>query len=66
MAFFSYFQYSFRSSLSTEDLFTVVSDRIVRAFNRSEATRAVAVGISKAFDRIWHAGVLHNLSLAEV
>ena len=52
MAFFSYFQYSFRSSLSTEDLFTVVSDRTVRAFNRSGATRAVAVDISKAFDRI--------------
>ena len=43
-----------------------VSDRIVRAFNRSGATLAVAVDISKAFDRIWYAGVLHNLSLAEV
>ena len=40
---FSDFQYGFRSSRSTEDLLTVVSDRIARALNRSEATRAVAL-----------------------
>ena len=43
------FQYGLRSSLSTADLLTVVSDRIARALNRSGATRAVALGISKAF-----------------
>ena len=58
---FSDFQYGFRSSRSTADLLTVVSDRIVRAFNRSGATRAVALDISKAFDRVWHAGLLHKL-----
>ena len=46
---FSDFQYGFRSSQSTADLLTVVSDRIAMAFNRSGATRAV--DISKAFDR---------------
>ena len=55
------FQYGFRSSRSTADLLTVVSDRIARAFNRSEATRAVVLDISKAFDRVWHAGLLHKL-----
>ena len=40
---------------------TVVSDRIHRDFNRSGATRAVALDISKAFDRVWHAGLLHKL-----
>ena len=55
------FQYGFRSSRSTADLLTVVSDRIARAFNRSGATRAVALDISKAFDRVWHAGLLHKL-----
>ena len=58
---FSDFQYGFRSSQSTADLLTVVSDRIARAFNRSGATRAVALAISKAFDRVWHAGLLHKL-----
>ena len=59
---FSDFQSGFRSSLSTADLLTVVSDRIGRAFNRSGATGAVALDISKAFDRIWHAGLLHKLT----
>ena len=58
---FSDFQYRFRSSRSTADLLTVVSDRIARAFNRSGATRAVALDISKAFDRVWHAGLLYKL-----
>ena len=55
------FQYGFRSSRSTADLLIVVSDDIVRAFNRSGATRAVALGISKAFERFWHACLLHKL-----
>ena len=58
---FSDFRYGFRSSRSTADLLTVVSDRITRAFNRSGATRAVALDISKDFDRVWHAGLLHKL-----
>ena len=49
---FSDFQYGFRSSRSTADLLTVISDRIARAFNRSGATRTVALDISKAFDRV--------------
>ena len=59
--FFSDSQYGFRSCQSTADLLAVVSDRIARAFNRSGATRAVALNISKAFDRVWHAGLLHKL-----
>ena len=37
-----------------------MSDRIARVFNRSGATRAVALDISKAFDRVWHGGLLHK------
>ena len=60
---FSDFQYGFRSSRSTADLLTELlsSDRIAKAFNRSGATRAVAPDISKAFDRVWHVGLLHKL-----
>ena len=47
--FYFNFQYGFRSSRSTADLLTVVSDRIARAFNRSGATRAVAVKIYPCF-----------------
>ena len=58
---FSDFQYGFRSSRSTADLLTVVSDRIARAFNKSGATQAAALDISKAFSSVWHAGLLHKL-----
>ena len=54
-------QYGFGSSRSTADLLTVVSDRIARSFSRSGATGAVALDISKAFDRVWHAVLLHKL-----
>ena len=58
---FSDFQYAFRSSRSTADLLTAVSNRIARDFNRSGAIQAVALDISKAFRRVWHAGLLHKL-----
>ena len=63
---FSDFQYGFRSSRSTADLLTVVSDRIARVFNRSGATGAVALDISKAFDKVLHAGLLHKLKWHEI
>ena len=59
--FFSNLQYGFRCSQSTADLLTVVSDTIAGAFNRSGATQAVALDISKGFDRVWHTGRLHKL-----
>ena len=45
------FQYGFTSP-STENHLTVVSDKIARTFNRSEATQAVALDLSKAFNRV--------------
>ena len=60
------FQYGFRSSQFTADLLTVVSNRIARAFNKSRATRAMALDISKAFHRVWHAGLLHKLKPCEI
>ena len=39
----------------------VVSDIIARAFNRSGAAQAMALDIYKAFDRVWHAGLLYKL-----
>ena len=59
------FLLGFRSSRSTAGLLTVVSDRNARAFNWSVATRVVALDISKAFDRVWHAGLLLKRSSME-
>ena len=58
---FSDFQCGFRSSRSTADLLPVVSDTVARALNRSGATQAVALDKSKAFDRVWQAGLLYKL-----
>ena len=72
----------FRSSPSNADLLTVsdllsvstqstadiptVFDRIARAFNRSGPNRAVALDMSKFFDKVTHAVFFKNLSLMEV
>ena len=57
MCLFSNFQYGFRSSWSTADL----NCRIAMAFNRSGATWAAALDISRAFYKVWHAGLLYKL-----
>ena len=36
-------------------------NQITRAFDRSGATQAVTLDISQAFDKVWHAGLLHKL-----
>ena len=58
---FSDFQYGFRSSWSTADLLTVLSDVVARAFNRSGANWAAVVDILKAFNRVLHADLLHKI-----
>ena len=58
---FSDFKHGFKSLQSTIDLLTVASDRIVRAFDRSEVTQTAALDIFKAFNKVWHAGLLHKL-----
>ena len=57
------FGYGFRFYESTADLLTVVSNRIVRAFNRSGATRALALDIYKSFDSVLF---FANLNIMEV
>ena len=37
-----------------------MSDRIARVFNRSRATRGVAL-VFKASERVWHVGLIHKL-----
>ena len=58
--YFSDFQYGLRSTQSMADFLTVVYDKIARAFNSSGATRAVALDISQAFVKVWHAGLLQK------
>ena len=62
---FSGFQYGFRSSRSTADLITVVSDRITRDFIRSGTTRAVALIYPKHLIGFGMLVFSTNLSLME-
>ena len=55
-------QYGFRSSRSTADLLTVITDRFYRALDKCGEARAIALDISKAFDKVWHCGLLRKLS----
>ena len=50
----------YKESRSTADLLAVVSDRIDRAYIRSGVAPTVALDISKASERVWHAGFLHK------
>ena len=63
---FSDYWYRFQSSRSIADLLTVVSDKIGRAFNKSGATRAVVLGVSKALDRVWLAVLFYKLELKKL
>ena len=55
-------QYGFRSSRSTADVLTVITHRVSEALDDGFMTRAVALDISKAFDKVWHRGLLLKLS----
>ena len=63
---FSAFQYGLRSFWSTADLLTDASNGVSRDFNRSGATQAVLLGISKAFDKVWHAGLHHKAKSCKI
>ena len=55
-------QYGFRSSRATADVLTVISHRISEALNSSFEGRVIALDISKAFDQVWHRGILCKLT----
>ena len=61
MAFFLISSMGFRSSQSTADFLTVVSNRSARTVKRSGATRTVTLDISQAFGRVRHTGLLHKI-----
>ena len=52
---FSDFLFGVRSLQSIADLLTVFSNRISRDFNRSGATQAAALDITKTYNKVWFA-----------
>lgn len=58
---FLWFLVWFRSSPSNVDLLTGKANKLVVVFNMCGAFWAVALDLSKAFERFWHAGLYHKL-----
>jgi Reverse transcriptase (RNA-dependent DNA polymerase) len=54
-------QFGFRSQHSTTHQALRVVEQITRGFGRREATGALFLDISKAFDKVWHQGLLWKM-----
>ena len=55
-------QFGFRKSRSTGDLLAYVTEYVSRILDAQGEVRSVALDISKAFDKVWHRGLIHKLS----
>ena len=55
-------QCGFRSSRSTADVLTIITHRISRALDSNLEARVITLDISKAFDKVWHKGLLHKIT----
>ena len=51
-------QYGFRHARSTGDMLAVITERLNDSIHRLGESKAVALDISKAFDRVWHEALL--------
>ena len=58
---FSDLQHGFRAFRSTTNLLIVLSEHNYFSWDVGGETRAIALDISTAFDKVWHAGLLHKL-----
>ena len=54
-------QFGFRPRHSTTHQALRVVEHVTERFNHKEATGAVFLDISKAFDSVWHRGLLHKM-----
>ena len=55
-------QFGFRHQHFSVDLLALLTEHISKVLDKRGESRSVALDISKAFDRVWHAGLLHKLS----
>lgn len=54
-------QFGFRAKHSTIQQLTRITDKITDGWNGGCASAAVFLDVSKAFDRVWHVGLIHKL-----
>ena len=58
---FSALHCGFRAFRSSADILAVLSAYIYNSLDAGGETRAIALDISKAFDKVWHVRMLHKL-----
>ena len=58
---FSDHQYGFSSGRSNADALNAICECVYQSLGTCGETRAIALDISKAFDKVWHAGLLHKM-----
>ena len=54
-------QSGFRPGDSTICQLISITSTIYESFEKHDATRAIFLDISKAFDKVWHEGLIHKL-----
>jgi hypothetical protein len=54
-------QSGFRNNRSTHDNLVLLTQKISEGFNRHSKSLAIFFDISKAFDRVWHDGLLAKM-----
>lgn len=54
-------QHGFRERHSTIHQLTRITEDIIRNFNKTTATGAIFLDVEKAFDKVWHNGLIYKL-----
>lgn len=60
------FQFGFRKKHGTTEQLIRLTDEIATGFNKGKYTGAILLDVAKAFDRVWHSGLLAKLIRAEI
>jgi hypothetical protein len=59
-------QFGFRTEHSTTLQLTKLTEKIKNDWNKHQATAAIYLDVEKAFDRVWHAALIHKLTKFKV
>ena len=62
----SKYQCGFRHNRQTKDQILRIIQEALKAFNMNEYMGAIFIDIEKAFDKVWHNGLLHTLDEQEI
>ncbi|GFY16039.1 probable RNA-directed DNA polymerase from transposon X-element [Trichonephila clavipes] len=55
------FQHGFRSETSTNHQLLRLTNRVINGFNSGDTTGGAFLDVEKAFDRVWHDGLLYKM-----